>query len=64
MTTIYEAIRAASEWAARLPKLPARGPAVDVAAPLRAAIAARDERARLFLINVIVTEKEHEDHTR
>lgn len=47
---IAKAIRAAEQWAARLPKLPAKGPAVDVAAPLRAAIAERDERARPIVI--------------
>lgn len=53
------AIEAAARFAARLPNFP---PATtDVAEPLRRAIAARDERARLS-INVIVTDKRNEDH--
>lgn len=62
MTTIYEAIRAASEWAARLPKLPARGLAVDVAAPLREATTQRDRQS--ITINVFLSEKSHDDCNR
>ncbi len=49
MTILNQAIRAAEAFAARFPRLPPSGEQ-DVAAPLRAATAERDERARPIIV--------------